>query len=140
MNILFFLKPKSEVAYLYDDYSMRQALEKMEHYRYSAVPIINRNGNYIGTITEGDLLWSVKELGLKEMREAESIPLKSVRRRWYNEPVNIQCNIEDLMQTSLNQNFVPVIDDNQTFIGIVTRRSILKYFFKTYMESREGGE
>lgn len=140
MNILFFLKPKSEVAYLYDDYSMRQALEKMEHYRYSAVPIINRNGNYIGTITEGDLLWSVKELGLKEMREAESIPLKIVRRRWYNEPVNIQCNIEDLMQTSLNQNFVPVIDDNQTFIGIVTRRSILKYFFKTYMESREGGE
>lgn len=139
MNILFFLKPKSEVAYLYDDYSMRQALEKMEHYRYSAVPIINRNGNYIGTITEGDLLWSVKELGLKEMREAESIPLKSVRRRWYNEPVNIQCNIEDLMQTSLNQNFVPVIDDNQTFIGIVTRRSILKYFFKTYMEAREGG-
>ena len=31
MNILFFLKPKSEVAYIYDTDSLRQALEKMEH-------------------------------------------------------------------------------------------------------------
>ena len=61
MNILFFITPKSEVAYLYEDYSLRQALEKMEHYRYSAVPIINRKGQYVGTLTEGDLLWNIKE-------------------------------------------------------------------------------
>ena len=48
MNVLFSLTPKSEVAYLYDDYSLRQALEKMEHYRYSAVPVIDRNGCYVG--------------------------------------------------------------------------------------------
>ena len=28
-NILFFLTPKAMCAYLYDDYTMRQALEKM---------------------------------------------------------------------------------------------------------------
>ncbi|MDO4345496.1 MAG: CBS domain-containing protein [Eubacteriales bacterium] len=136
MNILFFLKPKSEVAFLYEDYSLRQALEKMEHYRYSAVPIINRNGNYIGTITEGDLLWYVKDMQLKNLRDTDEIPLKQVKRRWYNEPVNVQCNIEDLMLTSMNQNFVPVIDDNQTFIGIVTRRQIIKYVYDHYMESQ----
>ena len=53
MNVLFFITPKSEVAYLYEDYSLRQALEKMEHYRYSAIPIIDRNGCYVGTMTEG---------------------------------------------------------------------------------------
>ncbi|MEG1742255.1 MAG: CBS domain-containing protein, partial [Acetivibrio sp.] len=57
MNILFFLKPKVEVAYLYDDYTIRQALETMEHHRYSSIPLLNRNGKYVGTITEGDLLW-----------------------------------------------------------------------------------
>ena len=61
MNVLFSLTPKSEVAYLYDDYSLRQALEKMEHYRYSAVPVIDRNGCYVGTLTEGDLLWYIKD-------------------------------------------------------------------------------
>ena len=60
MNILFFLTPKKDIAYIYDDDSLRQALEKMEHRRYSCVPMINRSGKYIGTITEGDLLWDIK--------------------------------------------------------------------------------
>ena len=60
MNILFFLTPKSEVAFIYDDQTLRQALEIMEHHRYSAVPIINKLGKYIGTITEGDMLWGIK--------------------------------------------------------------------------------
>lgn len=57
MNILFFLTPKEEVAYIYDTDSLRQALEKMEHHSFAAVPIISRaDGHYVGTLTEGDLL------------------------------------------------------------------------------------
>lgn len=140
MNILFFLKPKSEVAYLYDDYTLRQALEKMEHYRYSAVPVINRHGNYIGTITEGDLLWNVKEIQLKELQQADEIPLSRVKRRWNNEPINVNCEIEDLVVTAMNQNFVPVIDDNKIFIGIITRRDIIQYCYNAYKEACEDGE
>lgn len=139
MNILFFLKPKGEVAYLYDDYSLRQALEKMEHYHYSAVPIINRNGKYIGTINEGDLLWGIKEMRLNDLWEAENIPLKAIKRRWDNSPVNVQCDIEDLVLTSMQQNFVPVVDDNQSFIGIVTRREIMQYCYNAYKKSEESG-
>lgn len=130
MNILFFLKPKSEVAFLYDDYTMRQALEKMEHYRYSAVPVINRKGNYVGTINEGDLLWDLKNRNLKDLQETEHIPLSSVRRRWNNDPINVNCEIEDLFMTAMNQNFVPVIDDNQIFIGIITRKDVIQYCFE----------
>lgn len=54
MNVLFFLTPKESVAYIYHDYTVRQALEKMKHYHYSAIPIIDREGHYIGTVTEGD--------------------------------------------------------------------------------------
>ena len=72
VNILFFLTPKSEVAYIYEDYTMRQALEKMEYHRYSSIPIINNEGKYVGTITEGDLLWTLKNelsLSLKSIEE-----------------------------------------------------------------------
>ena len=55
MNILFFLTPKSDVAYISEDDTLRQALEKMEHHKYSAVPIVSRTGRYVGTLTEGDL-------------------------------------------------------------------------------------
>ena len=130
MNILFYLVPKSEVMYLYDDYSLRQAMEKMEYHKYSAVPIINRAGNYVGTLTEGDILWELKDRKLSNLHEAEEIMLRHTNRKRDNEPVNVNCNIEDLVMTSMNQNFVPVIDDNGIFIGIVTRKSIIEYCYK----------
>ena len=132
MNILFYLVPKSEVMYLYDDYSLRQAMEKMEYHKYSAVPIINRAGNYVGTLTEGVLLWELKDRKLSNLYEAEEIMLRHKNRKRDNEPVNVNCNIEDLVMTSMNQNFVPVIDDNGIFIGIVTRKSIIEYCYKRY--------
>ena len=132
MNILFYLVPKSEVMYLFDDYSLRQAMEKMEYHKYSAVPIINRAGNYVGTLTEGDILWELKDRKLSNLHEAEEIMLRHTNRKRDNEPVNVNCNIEDLVMTSMNQNFVPVIDDNGIFIGIVTRKSIIEYCYKQY--------
>lgn len=118
--------------YLYDDYSLRQAMEKMEYHKYSAVPIINRAGNYVGTLTEGDILWELKDRKLSNLHEAEEIMLRHTNRKRDNEPVNVNCNIEDLVMTSMNQNFVPVIDDNGIFIGIVTRKSIIEYCYKQY--------
>ena len=56
MNILFFLMPKSEVAYLFNDMTMRQVIEKFDYYKYSSMPILDRKGRYVGTITEGDVL------------------------------------------------------------------------------------
>lgn len=138
MNILFFLKPKSEVAFVYEDYTLRQALEKMERYRYSAVPIISRQGNYVGTLNEGDLLWYLKQSSLTKLQECEEIPLAAVPRRWHNEPINVDCEIEDLIMTAMNQNFVPVIDDKQIFIGIITRRDIIQYCFTAYKNMMEG--
>ncbi|MGL5749936.1 MAG: CBS domain-containing protein [Paraclostridium sp.] len=130
MNILFFLTPKSEVAYIYDDYTMRQTLEKMEYHRYSAIPIINRDGEYVGTITEGDLLWTLKsELSLN-LKAIEDVSVKSIKRRMDNKPVSVNSNIEDLISKSMNQNFIPVIDDQNIFIGIIKRRDIIDYCYK----------
>ena len=136
MNVLFFITPKSEVAYLYDDYSLRQAMEKMEHYRYSSVPIIDRRGCYLGTITEGDLLWYLKDRGMVDLKGTEKITIRDVKRRWHNEPVNVNCEIEDLILTSMNQNFVPVIDDNKIFIGIIRRKDIIAYCYDHYKKNQ----
>ena len=65
----------------------------------------------------------------ERLQEMEEIRIKSLPRKRDNEPVNINCNIDDLIMTSMNQNFVPVIDDNRIFIGIVTRKSIIGYCY-----------
>jgi len=129
VNILFFLTPKSEVAYIYEDYTMRQVLEKMEHHRYSAIPIIDDEGKYVGTITEGDLLWTLKNDFSLDLKSVEDVPIMNIKRRMDNSPVSVNANIEDLISKSMNQNFVPVIDDQKTFIGIIKRRDIIEYCY-----------
>lgn len=128
MNILFFLTPKSEVSYLYDTDSVGQALRKMESHRYSAIPIIARDsGRYIGTLTEGDLLWNIKENKNLSLRGAEKLSLMEIRRNRDNEPVEADADMEDLINKAVNQNFVPVIDGDQCFIGLIKRKDIILY-------------
>lgn len=130
MNILFFLTPKSEVAYIYEDDSIRQALEKMEYHKFSAVPLLTRDGRYVGTITEGDLLWGIKNQYDLNLKEAEGIPVTTIRRRMDYRPVTAKSNMEDMIDRALNQNFVPAVDDRGLFIGIITRKDIIKYYYE----------
>ena len=136
MNILFFLTPKSEVAYIYEDESLRQALEKMEYHEYSSIPMISRTGRYIGTITEGDMLWGIKNKFNLNLKEAEHVPVTAIPRRMDYLPVKIDSRMEDMLDRALNQNFIPVVDDQKNFIGIITRKEIIKYFYQKM--SREG--
>ena len=126
-NILFFLTPKAMCAYLYDDYTMRQALEKMESAGYAALPILNKRGEYRGTLTEGDLLWGIKNMCYMDMRQAEAHRIMEISRRKDNVPVRVTTSMSTLVERASIQNFVPVVDDKETFIGIITRRSIMQY-------------
>ena len=130
MNILFFLKPKSEVAYVYDHGTLRQVLETMEYHKYASIPMLNKAGEYVGTITEGDLLWGIKKYTDLNLKKAENIFIKDFPRKVDYTPVSIDSDMEDLIRKSMDQNFVPVVDDQKKFIGIVTRKSILEYCYE----------
>lgn len=127
MNILFFLTPKENVAHIDDQDTLRQALEKMEYHGYSAIPILTQDGKYIGTVTEGDLLWYIKNQNLPNLKEMEELSIMNVERRRDNEAVNISTSMDGLVNKITNQNFVPVIDDNNVFIGIITRKDVILY-------------
>ena len=134
MNVLFFLTPKSEVAHLHDDWTLRQGIEKLERSGYTALPLIDRQGRYIGTISEGDILRILKKRYDMNLRSAENIPILSVERKVDIHPVSIDATMEDLVRMAMNQNFVPVIDDNRIFIGIVTRKDIIRFCYERYVE------
>ena len=131
MNILFFLTPKQDVAYIYDDFTLRQALEKMEHHRYSSVPMLNRKGEYVGTITEGDLLWNIKNQHFK-LDDAENIPITLIQRKRDYVPVTVSTQMDELVAAAMTQNFVPVLDDKKSFIGLVKRNAIIQYCYDRY--------
>ena len=132
MNIAYFLLPKNRVAYLYDDYTFRQGLEKMRHHGYTAIPVISRDGKYVGTVSEGDFLWRLvsddRDSRTCSMKELEQLRVRDILRETQYLPVRITVSMEELLSSAMNQNFIPVVDDTGSFIGIVTRKDIIRYF------------
>jgi CBS domain-containing protein len=138
MNIASLLIPRSMVTYLYDDFSLRQGLEKMRYHKHTAVPVVTSENRYVGTLSEGDFLWSLvdymqsseAENKCVDFRDLETIFLKDILHTDKNPPVRINTKTMELVERACNQNFIPVIDDRDSFIGIVTRKAIISRLSK----------
>lgn len=128
MNILFFLTPKNEVEYVLNNCNVENALEVIEKSGYSSIPVLNEDGSFLGTLTEGDLLYTIKN-----NIDYNKFSVKDIMNRVSAKPISINAKIEDLLIKSLDQNFIPVIDDNNIFIGIVTRKNIIQYCYNRYV-------
>lgn len=128
MNALNFLKHKTEVVFIYEDYSVKRAMDEFQVSGYTALPILARDGRYIGSITEGDFLRFLLRYDLIDMEETEQLAVRELPRRSDNLPIMVDARMEDLMQTALQQNFVPMVDGRGIFMGIITRKDILTYF------------
>jgi CBS domain-containing protein len=126
MNIAFFLKPKSQVAYLTEGSSFRQGMEKLQRHGYTAIPVVGRDGRYLGCVSEGDFLWNIMSMGSLETHDLEQARIDDIISD-RTPPVRVTATVEELLSRSLDQNFIPVVDDRDMFMGIVTRRAILSY-------------
>ena len=136
MNIAFFLTPKNEVIYEYLDATMRQVIERMEHHGYTAIPLIDKDGKYVGTLTEGDLLWKLKNTPDLNFKNTENVRIIDIPRKRKHKSVSINSNVESLISLATSQNFVPVVDDSNIFIGIIKRSDIINYCYNE-MEKRK---
>jgi hypothetical protein len=115
-------------AFVYDDYTIRQALEKMEVAGYAALPILNKRGEYRGTLTEGDLLWALKNMCYMDMRQAEARKIMEIDRKKDNIPVRVTTSMYDLVQRANTQNFVPVVEGMWRSVNVsgTSRRAYLE--------------
>ena len=134
MNIAYLLKPKSSVAYLQDTNTIRQGLEKINHHGYTAVPVLTEDGRYAGTVSEGDFLWYIikgenGEVRQVEIKSVECTRVRDILRQGKNPPVHVTATVEELLGRVLEQNFVPVVGARGYFMGIITRRDVIQYFY-----------
>lgn len=125
INCLLLLTPKTELACLYDDMTVRQAIEKIRAHSYMAIPVITKKGEYVGTITEGDLLWKLVDKNA-DMDALNKINIKEIVRKDYTPAVKVDASSDELISMITGQNFVPVVDDRNILMGIVTRKKVLK--------------
>ncbi len=132
MNLASFLLPKAEVAYLRDDMTLRQGLEKLRRSGFAAIPVIDIEDRYVGVVSVADFLWNIlaynQNLEDITLKKLEHMTVRDFLQNGKVKPACIDTAMETLLERAKSQNFVPVIDDRSVFIGIVTRSDIIKYF------------
>lgn len=126
MNVISLLTPKIQVAYLYDDCTVRQGLEKLRIHGYTAIPVLARDGRYVGTVSEGDFLWNILDLEDNSLRTQEKVPLSQILRKDFNPAIRIDVTMAELLDRAMKQSFIPVVDDRGAFAYIVTRQTIIR--------------
>ncbi|MBO6140236.1 MAG: CBS domain-containing protein [Ruminococcus sp.] len=140
MNMLSLLKPKALLDIAYTEQSVRQVLERLKNHGYTAIPVINKKGEYVTTVTEGDILGYMLSRDILDLKELERIPITEIDIKGKNKPVYITSGLDELILLSMEQNFVPVIDDRNVLSGIITRRDILQYCYNTISDYRQAVE
>ena len=129
-NVLFLLTPKTQVACLKDTMNVRQALEKMRAHGYTAIPLISEEGEYLGSISEGDLLWHIAGNDQISMEDLENVKITRLLHKDRMPAVKVDADMNELAQRIVSQNFVPVVDDRNVLMGIVTRSRVMQELFK----------
>jgi len=137
MNILRFLVPKSSVEYISSEATVRQAYEKMRYHSYVAIPVLDGDGMYVGTLRKDDIYKYFFDKGQIDFRSAEKDGIKSLLDKEYSTPLYHSSKIEDIMERVREHNFVPVVDDRGCFIGIVLRRDVLDFLFEKYKKDEQ---
>ena len=64
---------------------------------------------------------------MMDLDEDEVYRIMTIAHRRDYQPVRVTASMQDLVERASHQNFVPVVDDYGTFIGLITRKSIIKY-------------
>ncbi|MBE6543349.1 MAG: CBS domain-containing protein [Ruminococcaceae bacterium] len=134
MNIAYFIKPKNTVQVVYSNNTVRQVIEKMKYYGYSAIPVLTEDGKYFGTVTEGDLLWATY---MKDPKSCEKTGIASIIKADRCKPLSILASADELIEVITVQNFAPVLDDRGYFMGIVTRRDVIKYYYNKLKSEKQ---
>ncbi|MBQ9483376.1 MAG: CBS domain-containing protein [Ruminiclostridium sp.] len=132
MNLIFLLRPKDDIVYITSDATVRQGLEKLKVHGYTAIPVISSSGEYVGTVSEGDFLWALCDG--ESVKALEKRNVSEIIRSKRDRAVRVSADMNELLLMIMEQNFVPVTDDRGKFIGIVTRRDIIKYFYDKEQE------
>lgn len=127
MNIAKLMIPKVSTAFLHENDTVRQGLERFTIHGYTAIPVLNEREQYIGSVTEGDFLRHLLMTGSTDLKAQEQYRISGIVRRDFCPALPIDAASEEVVSATLNQNFVPIVDGRGTLCGILTRKRVIEY-------------
>ena len=115
MNIIKIMTPKALTVFLHTGDTVRQGLELLRQHGYTAIPVLNDQGEYLGSITEGDFLRHILAVGTTDRKAHEKYRIGGLLRPDFCPPLGIRATPDQVAQALLRQNFIPIVDDRNCF-------------------------
>lgn len=113
MNIARIMIPKVSTVFLHEKDTVRQGLERFMVHGYTAIPVLNEQEQYIGSVTD--------------LRDQEQYRIGSIVRRDFCPALPIDAEFQKVVAATFNQNFVPIVDGRGVLCGILTRKNMIEY-------------
>lgn len=114
-----------KVAILEEEHTLDHALLVLTHVRYSLIPVVNRQNKITGLISLAMVLNQIAELDEIDMGKLHQLKVKEVMETDFP-VITMQTDIEDVMNELVDHSFLCITNEEREFLGIVTRKEILK--------------
>lgn len=120
-----YLIPSANVATLTDTNNLEHALLVLTNIGYSKIPVLNKQEELVGLVSLSNVVSEMFDTESFNPDRLATIQVKDVME------TEVKCiqqpyNIEKILNYLVDGNFLPVVDDNNLFEGIITRKEIIK--------------
>ncbi|MBO0423595.1 CBS domain-containing protein [Enterococcus plantarum] len=120
-----FLIPAENVANVMCLNPLSHALLVLSQVKYSKIPVLDKGDRFVGLISLSDVVDKMFDISSVDFEKLTSFTVADVME--VNIPViGEQWELEDVLHLLVDAAFLPVVDDNQCFKGIITRKELLK--------------
>ena len=119
-----FLTPAENLAVLIDTHNADHAILLLSQMTYTRVPVVTDEKKFVGTIGLRDILAYQMEQGLSQEVMADTDIVHMTKKDVA--VVAPDYTLTDVLHKLVDESFLPVVDEEGIFQGIITRKSILK--------------
>ncbi|MFD1899770.1 cyclic-di-AMP-binding protein CbpB [Enterococcus termitis] len=120
-----FLIPAENVANVMCLNPLSHALLVLSQVKYSKIPVLDKGDRFVGLISLSDVVDKMFDITSVDFDKLKEFTVADVME--VNVPViGEQWELEDILHLLVDAAFLPVVDDNQCFKGIITRKELLK--------------
>lgn len=119
-----YLTPMANLAIFIDTHNTDHAMLLLANNGFSRVPVITKDKHYVGTISASDIVRYQADNQIDDTTFAQMDISLMVNTRI---PVVLPtASLTELMHKLVDASFLPVVTHEGLFLGIVTRKSVLK--------------
>lgn len=118
-----FLTPADKLAVIIDSHNIDHAKLLLSHMTYSRVPVVTEDNRFLGTIGLNEIIRYQMENELTDEELHQDISLIAKRDV---ATVKEDYELAEVLRKLIDESFLPVLGKNDEFLGIITRKAILK--------------